>query len=148
MKNLELYEWIAGTMSDFTKPFQENEALYNQAKGFWSYLDGLTAITIAIFIVLGVVGAVCYYGPFNQMPGRHYKPRYWLVFLVGVFVLTLALTWGFECIAAKPTLKGSGMLECRIALGNAIYASLLYFITSVVWCNILPTNAYRIFKIG
>lgn len=146
MKLLDLYKWIAGSMSSFTKPFQENEALFNQAKAFWRHLDGSMMVVIAIFIVLGIALAITYYKPYNDKPGRHYRPTHWLIFLAITFVLTFAVTWGFEYIAVKPVLKGAAMLEMKIAMGNAIYASVLYFVTSVVWCNALPTNAYRLFK--
>ena len=146
MKPLDLYEWIAGSMSNFTKPFQENEALFNQAKSFWRHLDGSMMVVIAIFVVLGIALAVTYYKPYNEKPGRRYRPTHWLIFLAITFVLTFAVTWGFEYIAAKPVLNGATMLEMKVALGNAIYASALYFVTSVVWCNALPTNAYRLFK--
>ena len=146
MKPLDLYEWIAGSMSNFTRPFQENEALFNQAKSFWRHLDGFMMVVIAIFVVLGIALAAAYYKPYNEKPGRHYRPTHWLIFLAITFVLTFAVTWGFEYIAVKPVLKGAAMLEMKVALGNAIYASVLYFITSVVWCNALPTNAYRLFK--
>lgn len=147
MKLLDLYKWIAGSMSSFTKPFQENEALFNQAKAFWRHLDGSMMVVIVIFIVLGIALAITYYKPYNDKPGRHYRPTHWLIFLAITFVLTFAVTWGFEYIAVKPVLKGAAMLEMKIAMGNAIYASVLYFVTSVVWCNALPTNAYRLFKI-
>ena len=143
MKPLDLYEWIAGSMSNFTKPFQENEALFNQAKSFWRHLDGSMMVVIAIFVVLGIALAVTYYKPYNEKPGRRYRPTHWLIFLAITFVLTFAVTWGFEYIAAKPVLKGATKLEMKVALGNA---SALYFVTSVVWCNALPTNAYRLFK--
>lgn len=146
MKLLDLYEWIAGSMSSFTKPFQDNEALFNQAKAFWRHLEGSTMITIAIFVVLGIALAAIYYMPYNDKPGRHYRPTHWLVFMVVTFVLTLLVTWGFEYIAVKPVLNGALMLEFKVALGNALYATVLYFLTSVVWCNALPTNAYRLFK--
>lgn len=146
MKLLDLYEWIAGSMSSFTKPFQENEALFNQAKAFWRHLEGSTMVTIAIFIVLGILLAAIYYKPYNDKPGRHYRPTHWLFFLIGTFVLTLLVTWGYEYLAVKPVLKGALMLEFKVALGNAIYAAALYFVTSLVWCNALPTNAYRLFK--
>ena len=133
-------------MSSFTKPFQENEALFNQAKAFWRHLEGSTMITISIFVVLGIALAAIYYMPYNDKPGRHYRPTHWLVFMVVTFVLTLLVTWGFEYIAVKPVLKGAFMLEFKVALGNAIYATGLYFLTSLVWCNALPTNAYRLFK--
>ena len=38
------------------------------------------------------------------------------------------------------------MLQLKIALGSAIYASLLYLIVSVIWCLFFPTNAYRFIK--
>ena len=110
MKPIELYEWIAGTMSNFTKPFQENEALFNQAKAFWRHLDSSLMIAIV------------------------------------TFVLTFVVTWGFEYFAVKPVLKGAAMLELKIAFGNAIYASIIYLLTSVAWCNWFPTNAYRLLK--
>lgn len=147
MKAIELYKWASGSMSDFTKPFQENEALYNQAKGFWRNLESSTMIIITLFLILGVAFAAYYYKPYNDSPGRHYRPVNWLVFLGVTFTTTFVLTWGFEYFATKPVLNGAAMLEMRIALANAIYASVVYFITSVVWCYALPTNAYRLFKI-
>ena len=62
------------------------------------------------------------------------------------FVTSFATTLVFEYIVATPKLDGAFMLEVKIALGNAIYATLVYFITSFVWCNWLPTNAYRLLK--
>ena len=62
-------------------------------------------------------------------------------------VSTLLLTFGFEYFAAHPSLNGAVLLELKIAIGNALYASLLYFVTSFVWCNWFPTNAYRWFKL-
>lgn len=134
-------------MSDFTKPFQENEALFNQAKAFWRHLDSYMMIVIAVFIVFGIALAAAYYKPYNDKPGRHYRPVSWSIFLALTFVSTFVVTLVFECIVVKPVLDGATILEIKIAFGNAIYASVLYFITSVVWCNALPTNAYRIFKI-
>ncbi len=147
MKPIELYEWIAGSMSDFTKPFRENDALYSQAKGFWRLLDGSIIIAIAIFLVLGIAFAAYYYKWYNNSPGRHYRPRHWLAFLGIAFVFTFASTCFFEFVAVRPILNGAGIVEMKIALANAIYASIVYLITSVVWCNALPTNAYRCFKI-
>lgn len=143
---MDLYKWIAGSMSDFTKPFQDNEALFNQAKAFWRHLDGSMMVVIAIFFVLGFALAATYYKPYNDKPGRHYRPTHWLIFLAITFVLTFVVTFGFEYIAVKPVLKGAAMLEMKIAFCNALYASGIYLATSWFWCNFLPTNAYRILK--
>lgn len=148
MKGLDLYKWIAGSMNDFARPFQENEALYNQAKSFWRHLESSSMVIIGIFLVLGISLSIMYYLPYNEKPGRHYHPIHWGYFLIGTFVMTLLVTLGFEYIAVEPKLSGAFMVESKIALGNAMYAAFLYILTSVVWCNVGPTNAYRIFKIN
>lgn len=146
MKPLDLYEWIAGSMSHFTKPFQNNEALYDQAKTFWRTLDSSMMFGIAAFVVFGIALAYIYYKPYNNKPGRRYRRTHWLGFLALTFVATFVVTWGFECLAAKPILKGAVILEMKVALANALYAAIIYFVTSWVWCNFFPTNAYRLLK--
>ena len=146
MKLLDFYKWIAGSMIDFVNQFRNNQTLYNQARAYWNKLEGSSTIILIIFLVLGILLAVCYYQPYNNRPGRHYTPKHWLIFLAITFVLTFFVTWGFEYFAIPPKLDGTTMLQLKIALGNAIYASFLYLIVSVIWCFLLPTNAYRLFK--
>lgn len=147
MKLLKLYDLIAGSKTDFTSQFKNNDALYKQANSFWNQLEGSSAIIVLMFVVLGIAWAATYYKPYNNKPGRHYTPKHWLLFLALTFVSTLLLTFGFEYFAAHPSLNGAMLLELKIAIGNALYASLLYFVTSFVWCNWFPTNAYRWFKL-
>lgn len=146
MKLLTLYKWIAGTMTNFANPFRENEILFNQAKGFWSRLENVSFPMVLIFISLGILFAIYYYKPYNEQPGRHYTPRHWLIWLFITAIITFLVTLGVEYFAVAPKLSGALTVEIKIAIGNALYASLIYFITSVVWCNVLPTNAYRLFK--
>lgn len=147
MKLLKLYEWITGTMADFTKPFRNNDILYNQARAFWGRLDVSSIIIVAIFVLLGIAMAYTYYGPFNNKPGRHYKPKYWWSYLCATFILTLLVTLGCEYVIAQPKLDGSFVLELKIAVANAIYSSIIYLIISWIWCQFnLPTNAYRYLK--
>lgn len=146
MKPLSLYEWIAGSMSDFTKPFQDNELLFNQAKAFWINLDSATVVIIAFFVIIGIGMCCYYYKPYNNAPGRRYEPSHWGAFGIATLIFTFLLTLGFEYFAVNPALNGAFMVELKVALGNALYAIVLYVIASVVWCNFLPTNAFRIFK--
>lgn len=146
MKLLKLYEWIAGKMTDFLSQFQNNESLYQQARVFWNKLEGISTLLLFIFLVLGVLLAFFYYKPYNNRPGRHYTPAHWLFFLLVTFIAGFAVTYGVEYLMVPPRLNGAWKLEFMIALGNAIYASAVYFIVSVLWCNFLPTNAYRLFK--
>jgi len=146
MKLLKYYKWIAGSMSDFANQFHDNTQLYSQARSFWQQLEAHSFTLPIIILVLGIGFAAFYYKPYNDLPHRHYKPRYWLLFLLITFIITFLVTWGFEYYAVHPRLKGANWLEVKIAIGNAIYTCIVYLLVSIVWCNWLPTNAYRIFK--
>lgn len=146
MKFLPIYKLFAGTLPEFTRQFQDNEALFKQAQVLWNKLESISIVIVIIFLVLGIGLAYFYYKPYNNQPGRKYHPKHWGVILCVTFLLAFFVTIGFEYIAVAPKLKGSFILELKIALGNAIYATILYFITSVVWCNAFSTNAYRFFK--
>lgn len=147
MKLLKFYQWMIGSMSDFCKTFQNNEVLYNQAKSFWNKLDSDSIWIVIIFVALGIFWAAYYYHTFNNKPGRHYKPKYWIIFLIVTFILTLALTLAFEYFAVTPRPKGYFLLEFKLALANSLYASVVYLFVSWIWCQLnLPTNAYRLIK--
>lgn len=148
MKLLSFYKWIAGSMADFTSQFKNNETLFNQARAYWNKLEGSSIIILIIFLVLGVAMTILYYQPYNNRPGRHYKPIHWLYFLGVTFVLTFIFTWLYLHFAISSNLNGVTVLHLKLALGNALYASVLYFVVSWIWCQFnLPTNACRIFKI-
>ena len=147
MKLLKLYEWIIGTMSDFARQFQDSENLYNQARKFWSNLEASSIIIVGIFIVLGLIMAYTYYKPFNDKPGRHYKPKYWWIFLGITFILSFLVTLGAAYFMVPPKIEGTFILELKLALANAIYSGIVYVIISWIWCQFnLPTNAYRYLK--
>ena len=144
---LSFYKFIAGTMTDFLSQYKNNVALYNQARAYWSKMESFSAIILLIFIFFGIVMAFWYYQPYNNRAGRHYKPTNWLYFLLGTFVLSFLVTWGFEYLAVPPKLDGTTILQIKIAMGNAICASFLYILISWVWCQFnFPTNACRFLK--
>lgn len=147
MKLLKLYSWFAGSVSDFTNRFKDNEVLYKQAKFFVDKLESNSMIIFLICIGLGILFAALYYTTYNNKPGRHYTLAHWVGFLFFTFVITFLVTFGFEYIAVTPKINGAAWLECKIALCNALYSVGFYFVTSWVWCQFdLPTNACRIFK--
>ena len=135
MKLLKLYGWIAGSQADFLKPFKENENLYKQATVFWNKLESNSSIILLICVFLGILMASYYYSTYNNKPGRHYTPKHWVIMLLVTFILVFAVTFIFEYFAVEPRINSSIMLEAKIALGNSIYAVIVYFITSIVWCN-------------
>lgn len=133
-------------MSDFAGKFENNEALYNQARAFWRSLEGSTLWLVIIPAVCGIALAAYYYTIFNNMPNRHYRPKYWWIFFAAAFIVSLFLTFGFVCLVAAPKLDGAMSLEWKIAFVNGIYAVIVYFLMSLSWWNFLPTNAYRHLK--
>jgi len=148
MKMLSFYKWIAGSMQDFTSQFRNNESLFSQARTYWSQLEASSVILIIIFFVLGIALAIYYYQPFNNRPGRHYKPIYWWLFLGLTFLLTGLVTWLYLHFSAPSNLSGVGILHFKLAIGNAVYATLLYLVCSWLWCQFnFPTNAYRFLKL-
>ena len=147
MKLLGLYKWIIGTMSDFTKQFQDNDTLYRQAKAFWSNLESYSIFFVLLFILGGIGIAWFYYKPFNNQAGRHYKPKYWWIWGAVTFALSLLVTSVFEYLILPPKVDGSFVLELKIAVANAIYSSLVYVLISWIWCQFnISTNAYRYLK--
>lgn len=147
MKLLKLYGWITGSMADFTKPFSDNKALYNQARAFWNKLDNASAVIVFVFIVLGITLAAYYYTEYNNRHGRRYTPKHWAIMLLVTVTVTFLVTLGFECWAVEPKLNGAFLLELKVAAANALYAAGTYFVTSFVWCNCFRTNAYRFLKL-
>lgn len=125
-----------------------SEQLRPQADAVWRSLDGWTLWLLIIMAVLGIGLAAYYYKPYNDMPGRHYKVSHWAIWGIISVALTFIATLCFEYFGIKTHLPKTGLNNLYIltALNNAIYCAILYFVTSVVWCNIAPTNAYRLFK--
>jgi uncharacterized membrane protein YraQ (UPF0718 family) len=131
----------------FTQQFT-NEQLQAQAAKVWQQLDEWSLVLLVAGILIGVMTAVYYYTTFNNKPGRHYKLIYWLIGLFLASLLGLIFTAIFEYFLIKTNLKsGIYLLYGKCALNNAFYCALSYLVTSIVWCNYLPTNANRLFKI-
>lgn len=131
----------------FLASFQ-NDNLKQQADMVWRNLEGWTPWLVFFMAALGIGLAVYYYKPYNDLPGRHYKVSHWALWGGISVILTFIATLCIEYFGIKTNLKtGLNNLYILTALNNAIYCAILYFVTSVVWCNALPTNAYRLFKL-
>lgn len=132
----------------FLNQFANNENLKNQASQVWKSLEGWTPILLAVTALIGIGLAIYYYTVYNEQPGRHYKVKHWGIWMLISFVFTFIVTLAIEYFGIKTNLKsGLTSLYWLTALNNALYTVVLYFITSLVWCNLLPTNAYRFLKL-
>lgn len=149
MKWINIYTWLTSlSFSNFSKPFKDNEVLYKQARSFWNQLDQSSLLFLLIGLAIALIVVIYYYTTFNNYTGRRYKPKYWWLSMLVAGIAVLAITLGVEVSLAPPRLQGAFIVELKIALVNAFYGLLLFFVTSFCWCNSpLPTNAYRYLKI-
>lgn len=145
---IEKIFFLLPTKGKFLNGFAHNEQLKTQADNVWRQLDGLSPVLLIACVVIGIGLAVFYYTAYNEMPGRHYKVKHWLLWGVISFALTLIATAIIEYVGIKTNLKsGISSLYWLCAINNALYSLILYFLTSVVWCNCFRTNAYKFLKI-
>ena len=82
MKIVDIYGWGLPKQADFLNHFKNNDTLYNQARALWSKLDSCTVWFIVAFVVIALVFAIIYYGPYNNKPRRHYKVKHWLIWML------------------------------------------------------------------
>lgn len=131
----------------FLNNFAHNDLLKAQADQVWRQLDGLSLVLLIACAVIGIGLAIYYYTGYNEMPGRHYKIKHWGIWAIISFVFTLITTAVIEYVCIKTNIKtGLTSLYWLCALNNALYSLVLYFLTSVVWCNFCRTNAYKFLK--
>ncbi len=131
----------------FLQNFANNDQLKAQAEQVWRQLDALSLIQLILTAVLGIGLAIYYYTRYNEMPGRHYKIKHWCLWAAMAFVLSLIGTAIIEYVLITTHIKsGLASLYWLCALNNAIYCLILYFLTSLVWCNFGRTNAYKFLK--
>lgn len=132
----------------FLQNFAHNEQLKAQADQVWRQLDGFSPVLLIVCAVVGAGLAIYYYTGYNELPGRHYKIKYWGVWAAVSFVLTLIATAMIEYVGIRTNLKtGLASLYWLCAINSALYCFVLYFLTSVVWCNFCRTNAYKFLKL-
>lgn len=131
----------------FLQGFAHNDELKAQADQVWRQLDGLSPILLIIAVVLGLSFATFYYTVYNELPGRHYKISHWAIWAGITTVVTLIVTAIIEYVGIRTHItNGLISLYWLCAINNALYGVFIYFVTSVVWCNFLRTNAYKFLK--
>lgn len=131
----------------FLQGFAGNDQLKAQAEQVWRDLDGLSPILLILTAALGIGLAIYYYTGYNEKPGRHYKIKHWGIWTAIAFILSLVGTAVIEYVGIKTNIRtGLTSLYWLCALNNALYCLILYFLTSLVWCNVCRTNAYKFLK--
>ena len=136
MGMLGLYNWGLPNRGEHLNRYRENESLYNMARAFWSNLDSAAIYFIILFVILGILIACFYYYGYNRFPGRKYKVQHWVLWLVITAVATVAITLGLGNAIVTSNLQEKFGFLLRISLINGVYALAVYFISSVIICNL------------
>ena len=144
------YDWILPNEQAFLKTFKDNDAKLNAAKQFLNSLSNCELLLFLICVFVTIMACVSYYTWYNRLVkpfGYHYRRRHWAAWLAITLVVTFCVA-KFACI---PLLKNVGLegtddFILRLYIGNAVYALVIFLFASIVWCNFLPTNAYRWFN--
>lgn len=150
MKIVDIYGWGLPKQADFLSRFKHNNTLYNQARALWSKLDSCTVWFIVAFVIIALIFAFIYYGPYNNKPGRHYKVKHWLIWMIITAAVTFVVTLVMGLVMVKSPLAARIGLILRVSGINVLYSVGVYFIAALVVCNapFLKTNAFRFLKIG
>lgn len=138
--------FLLPSKSKFLQNFDYSEQLKAKAGQVWELLDGLSPWLLLLTATLGIGFAIYYYTAYNEMPGRHYRIKHWGLCAGIAAILSLIGTVVIEYASIKIKL-GHSSLYWVCAMNNAIYCAILYFLTSLVWCNFCRTNAYKFLKI-
>lgn len=139
----DLYNWFIPSRADWVTAHQKNDTIKDLAKQFYDKLDSLTLLFFIFAVVFGILGAVIYYYGLNNLPGRMYKISKWAIALLITVLISwgVALGWGYY--AASSDLADTDSIIFRFTLPQIIWTLLVYFLTSVICCNVGKTNAYR-----
>ncbi len=146
---MDLYKWGLPNQGEYLNKYRDNESLYNMARSLWNSLDSELFYFMITFMAIGLVLVCFYYYVYNKWPGRKYRIQHWALWLgiTGVVTIIAILCLGSALVTSNLQEKFGFIL--RISLISGIYAILIYFVASLIICNIpVPTNAYRFLKIG
>lgn len=145
MNGIILYRWILGSQTDFLNQFTGNPTLYQMAVQFWSNLGNYAPIGFLLGIFISALMVYGYYKPFNEMPGRHYLPKYWFAFFGINALMVFGVTYLSEIYMIKTTLDNVTSYEIKLALANTLYSILWFVLGSMICCKSIQTNAYKMF---
>lgn len=149
MGMLNVYNWGLPNQAEHLARYKDNEPLYNMVRSLWNSLDSASMFFVAVVIIVAVIAACCYYYGYNKLPGRKYRISHWVIWLGITAVLSAFLTMVIGNAMVSSTLKDKFEFILRISLINGLYASIIYFMTSFIICNLpYSTNAYRFLKLG
>ena len=138
---LSAITWIM-SKKNYLATYAEDDSAKKAATKLWDSISNGDIILFVMMLVITISLCFIYFFPFNEKPGRHYHPKWWVCFyiatLILVFVSSLAVCWW--CIAKNPGFDIWFLM--KVSAINMLYALLLYFAMSFVFIKSGKSNAY------
>lgn len=142
MVTLAILSWFT-SRKDFLGLYKDSEAAKNAAVRFWESAEQTEILAVGLMLILSVFICWIYYFPFNNMPGRHYKPSFMCMFMgasiVAVFIFSFLL---FLCLVDNSQFN-EGFLA-KLSVMNALYGFVVYLLVAFIICKSGKSNAYPI----
>ena len=137
----EYYNWF---LPDLTEKISENE----------DFLDVLLSCEDILFgscLACVVISVILYYTLYTKgcFWGYHYRIRHWAGWMVAFLVIMTVVAWTWPLQELEELyMDDIEAIQWRLYWGNFVLYSFASLFLSWVWCQFLPTNAYRFLKIG
>ena len=136
---LNIITWT--TQKAYLASYTENEAAKKAATKLWNAIDGGEWLPLSAMAFFTVLICLCYYFPFNNIPGRHYHPKWWGISGLVALIVAFLTTIGCCCFLAKNPEFDFGLIF-KAALVNTFYAAVVYLLFSVIINRTGKSNAY------
>ena len=127
---------------EYLAKFANDDSAKNAAAKLWRSIDQCDVCLVVVMAVMTLLVCWFYFFPYNQKPGRHYKPKYWRIFWIVNFVLVLVVSYFMSYAMAKNPSFDRGLLF-QVSWVNALYSLVLYWCISWGFNASGKSNAYK-----
>lgn len=122
--------------------YASDDSAKKAAAKLWSSIDQCDVYLVAEMVVITLLVCWFYFFPYNQKPGRHYKPKYWRIFGLVSVVLAFMISY-FTSYAMSKNPGFDHAFLVKVSGINSLYSVALYWCAS--WCFNASgkSNAYK-----
>lgn len=146
----DLFTWTyLGQDSRALRDYQDDEQIYIAVNQFFNTIDGTSVWLLIISLTLPIAICLLYHLWFNNKPGRHYRPRFQLLFFAIAAVATFVMSLIIErLIVLVPDVESNlGVFLLLVSLGAMCFGMFVYVVTAILVGLTGKTNAYPLHKI-
>lgn len=137
---LGILTWFV-SKKDYIAGYANDEDRQKIAKRLFNSVDEASLILVLVMLVLTALICCFYHFPYNNRPGRHYRPFCKRLFFLGTLVLVFAVTMVCYYFMAKNP-GFDWMLLAKAYLMNTGYAALVYIMLTSLINYKGKSNAY------